>query len=94
MGLQDDHSTGSARLVGGTLITIILIAAWKLLFRGSVRQRFPPGPPPQPLVGNLKDIPSGGNEWDAYEALGKKCGKVPYAWPLRAAQDISLCVAQ
>ena len=89
MVLQDDSSTGSVRLVGGTLIAIILVAAWKLLFRGSVRQRFPPGPPPQPLVGNLKDIPSGGNEWDAYEALGKKCGKVPYASPLQAGQDIS-----
>ncbi|EJF56272.1 cytochrome P450 [Dichomitus squalens LYAD-421 SS1] len=39
-----------------------------------VRKHFPPGPRQQPLVGNLKDIPSGGNEWDAYEALGKKCG--------------------
>ncbi|KAI0689449.1 cytochrome P450 [Cerioporus squamosus] len=38
------------------------------------RKPFPPGPPPKPLVGNLRDIPNDGHEWEAYERLGRKYG--------------------
>ncbi|KAK7025110.1 cytochrome P450 monooxygenase 67 [Favolaschia claudopus] len=32
----------------------------------------PPGPQPQLIVGNLKDLPAGGREWDGYEALARR----------------------
>ncbi|KAJ3554446.1 hypothetical protein NM688_g3107 [Phlebia brevispora] len=33
-----------------------------------------PGPAPLPIVGNILDIPSGGEEWRTYEEIGKKYG--------------------
>lgn len=40
---------------------------------------FPPGPQPRLLVGNLRDLPKGGNEWIEYENLSKKYGmKLPF----------------
>ncbi|KAJ7759152.1 cytochrome P450 [Mycena metata] len=32
----------------------------------------PPGPEPAFIVGNLKDLPTGGREWDGYAALARK----------------------
>ena len=55
---------------------VLVLTVFTLLRQRSVpRERFPPGPQGQFLVGNLADIPSGGYEWDAYGALGKRCGK-------------------
>ncbi|KAI0730583.1 cytochrome P450 [Earliella scabrosa] len=54
---------------------VLVLTVFTLLRQRSIpRERFPPGPQGQFLVGNLADIPSGGYEWDAYGALGKRCG--------------------
>lgn len=56
-------------IAAGTIAMLLVAFTW---YRLQNLKRYPPGPPRSFLVGNLKDIPSGGNEWEAYIALGKK----------------------
>ncbi|KAH9929005.1 cytochrome P450 [Epithele typhae] len=51
------------------LTPIVIFAVWSSL---RPKRSYPPGPPPAFLVGNLKDIPSGGHEWEQWVALAKK----------------------
>ena len=63
-----------------TLYTSVLWGAALLLISWVAKtfvrpaRRFPPGPIPQLLVGNLRDMPQGGNEWDQYAKMSKKYG--------------------
>lgn len=38
-------------------------------------KQYPPGPPGKFLIGNLKDVPSGGDQWLAYEKMSRDYGK-------------------
>ncbi|TFK86471.1 cytochrome P450 [Polyporus arcularius HHB13444] len=53
---------------------LLVFLGWRL--SRARQRRYPPGPPPALFTGNLKDIPRGGHEWEAYTALGKKYGDV------------------
>ncbi|KAI0312135.1 cytochrome P450 [Amylostereum chailletii] len=65
-----------------SITTLIFIWARRRL----QRRTYPPGPPPKFLVGNLHDLPFGGNEWDQWEQLGKKYGSdIVYLSVLRAS---------
>ena len=55
----------------GTLTLVACLLAWR---HSQGQKQFPPGPPRKFLIGNLKDVPSGGQEWIAYEKMGKACG--------------------
>ncbi|OSD00652.1 cytochrome P450 [Trametes coccinea BRFM310] len=49
---------------------VALICVYALTRRADTRR--PPGPAPKALIGNLTDVPSGGNEWLGYAALARK----------------------
>ncbi|EIN09176.1 cytochrome P450 [Punctularia strigosozonata HHB-11173 SS5] len=68
--MSETHST---LLYGGVtaLVVGLSIFGWR---RSRGGRTYPPGPPAHPLLGNLKDIPTGGSEWLAYEQLGKRIG--------------------
>ncbi|KIJ14852.1 hypothetical protein PAXINDRAFT_78324 [Paxillus involutus ATCC 200175] len=48
-----------------------ILYAWR---RSSRAARYPPGPTPAWLTGNLHDLPSGGDEWVQYRDLSRKYG--------------------
>ncbi|KAG6863983.1 hypothetical protein C0991_001394, partial [Blastosporella zonata] len=52
-------------------LAVILTAVYYKEKRGDKRLRHPPGPPPDPLIGHLRIIPSSGQDVFFYE-LGKK----------------------
>ncbi|KAJ7621154.1 cytochrome P450 [Roridomyces roridus] len=51
---------------------ILAVFALSWVYAGWSSKRLPPGPKPRFLVGNLKDLPTGGREWDSYAALARK----------------------
>ena len=61
--------------ISSLLLTLALLLAVVLYDAKKHRRRYPPGPEPAFLVGNFKDIPKGGNEWEVYAAIGKKYGE-------------------
>lgn len=58
-------------LVVGAVASVFLLLVWQHVHD---QKQYPPGPPRKFLVGNLKDIPKGGQEWIAYEEMGRSCG--------------------
>lgn len=48
----------------------------------------PPGPPPKFLIGNLKDIPSGGYEWIKYVDMARKFGTLSMSIVLPLASPL------
>ncbi|KLO13198.1 cytochrome P450 [Schizopora paradoxa] len=63
--------------VGSTQIstTIAFAALFALAFKLASRKKYPPGPKPLPLIGNLKDLPTS-FEWETYAEWAKKYGDV------------------
>lgn len=48
------------------------------------RSPLPPGPPGWPLIGNLFDMPNGGDDWVEYRDMGVRCsasGDYSSPWP-------------
>ena len=76
---------------------IALLVFWGWRRARSKQQRYPPGPPPALLAGNLKDIPRGGNEWVAHMALGKQYGEFSVYSPFFICQytlKATLCTSR
>ncbi|KAI0365451.1 cytochrome P450 [Pilatotrama ljubarskyi] len=53
-------------------VVLLLVVLYSLNIRRRRSRLRPPGPLPKPLIGNLKDIPSGGTEWAKYAELARK----------------------
>ncbi|PIL24606.1 cytochrome P450 [Ganoderma sinense ZZ0214-1] len=53
---------------------LVVLLVFVLRRSGHDTRVYPPGPPRRLLVGNLRDIPSGGYEWESYREIAKKCG--------------------
>nr|VWO99573.1 Ketoreductase CTB6 (EC (Cercosporin toxin biosynthesis cluster protein 6) [Ganoderma boninense] len=64
----------SGDLLHAALGSLVVLFAWLVIRRGSDTRVYPPGPPRRLLIGNLRDIPSGGYEWVAYREISKRCG--------------------
>lgn len=74
-----------------TLSTIVplLVATCTICFLASEtlrrrRSRLPPGPAGWPLIGNLFDMPSGGDDWIEYRDMSVRCSAFSYyssPWP-------------
>ncbi|TFK83325.1 cytochrome P450 [Polyporus arcularius HHB13444] len=61
------------RYLCGSLVAVLLASV--LLTRGRrSKRRHLAGPPPKFLVGNLKDLPTGGHEWDQYAKMSELYG--------------------
>lgn len=72
---MESYSENFLRTAAGSVVALLVLF---ILRRSANDTRvFPPGPPRRPLVGNLKDIPSKGYEWEAYRELCKRCGTCP-----------------
>ncbi|KAL7284541.1 hypothetical protein ACG7TL_001833 [Trametes sanguinea] len=73
--LSIDLSSGYSLLKsnGRVVAAWVVIICVYVLMRGANNRR-PPGPAPKLLIGNLTDVPSGGNEWLGYAALARKYG--------------------
>ena len=59
-------------LLATAFALVFLWAAARRHRQGS--KRYPPGPKGRPFVGNLADMPEGGNEWDEYAKIAKQHG--------------------
>lgn len=74
------------------ILPILLIIIWQYVKRAHTYPRnlpYPPGPKPLPLLGNLKDVPTGA-QWLGYNELSKKYGtSLLYIFP----RDIRLTYA-
>jgi hypothetical protein len=75
------------------LLAVLLALTCYLLFRSlqQCRKRargtlpLPPGPPPRFLVGNLRDLPTPGQEWLKFAAINEKYSK---GVPLRTTNNL------
>jgi hypothetical protein len=61
----------------GVSIALVVLTAWRARQQNPRSLPYPPQPPANLLVGNLKDVPKGGNEWLKYEELGRTLGNKP-----------------
>lgn len=57
---------------------VILATTFYLLWWYGEKSVVLPGPKRRFLVGNLYDLPHGGEEWIKYRQLGKACGEYSY----------------
>ncbi|KAI0061729.1 cytochrome P450 [Artomyces pyxidatus] len=55
----------------GSAIALYAYTRWRQSLRNSKGLPLPPGPRPRFLVGNLRDLPAGGDEWLAYRQLSR-----------------------
>ena len=62
-------------LVSSAAVAALLACVLWALTWGRTKRRYPPGPEPAFLVGNVNDVPKGGHEWEAHAALAKKYGE-------------------
>lgn len=65
------HGPTSYNFIGRICSRSGNLCAWKTHLRLS-RPLFPPGPKSKPIIGNLFDLPTGGNEWVSYRRLSRE----------------------
>ena len=68
-----DTTRASPTFVASALLLVLVSAAVQYWSRSRAKSKFPPGPTPLPIIGNILDIPRN-NPWKTFAEWGKIYG--------------------